>query len=150
MKAKPIYSAGFEKFWVVWKNLTGEHQGKAKSLSYWKRDKLERRTDEIIDILYKQASERKRMRLSGRWVSRWCWCQKWLNEKRYEWVPEPPKPKPKPAEEIVKECTPEKKAKFRQIFDKMMSRTKVDVSPLTEAEIHERKRKMIRDVLKCK
>ncbi len=133
----------------MWSRLTQKKQGKFKSYSYWKKQKLESNADELIDTLYKQASERKKMRLKGGWVSEWCWCQKWLNEKRYEWVPEPPKPKFKPVkiEEAFVDVTPEKKAEIKAAFDKAMGKTRIS-KPRTESDIMQCKNKIIKELLK--
>lgn len=88
---KTKYTAGFEKFWKTWKAITGEPTDKPVAFKYWKRDKLEGDVDELIRILKLQQAERERFKANGEWIPKWCFCRKWLNNRRYEYVPEPPK-----------------------------------------------------------
>ena len=90
---KTKYTVGFEKFWKVWIAITRNFSGKYVSFKYWKRDKLEGDEDELIRRLRLQQDEKKRLKRRGEWQPQWCFCQKWLNRRRYEYVPEPPKEK---------------------------------------------------------
>lgn len=84
------YTIGFEKFWKVWRRVTGRVADKPEAFKYWKRDKLEGDEDELIRRLFLQADERKRIKSLRIWQPEWCFCRKWLNNRRYEYVPEPP------------------------------------------------------------
>ena len=88
---KTKYTSGFDKFWKVWKDITGKESDKSEAFKYWKRDRLEGDEDELIRILGLQADERKRLKTKGEWQPPWCFCRKWLNKRRYEYIPEPPK-----------------------------------------------------------
>lgn len=88
---KTKYTVGFEKFWKVWISITRNFNGKFTAFKYWKRDKLEVDTDELIRILRLQQAERERFKARGEWIPGWCFCQKWINRRSYEYVPEPPK-----------------------------------------------------------
>ncbi len=88
---KTKYTVGFEKFWKVWIAITRNFNGKFMAFKYWKRDKLEGDEDELIKRLDLQQDERKRLKVRGEWQPQWCFCQKWLNNRRYEYVPELPK-----------------------------------------------------------
>ena len=82
---KTKYTTGFEKFWRIWKLTTGKTSDKPEAFGYWKRDRLEGDEDELIRILGLQAKERKK---NKGWKPDWCYCRKWLNKRRYEYVPE--------------------------------------------------------------
>lgn len=82
---KTKYTTGFEKFWRTWCDVTGKKTDKPEAFSYWKRDKLEGDEDELIRILLLQSDERKKTK---EWQPRWCFCRKWLNRRRYEYIPE--------------------------------------------------------------
>jgi len=71
------YPPGFLRFWQAYPN----KQGKAKAAYYWKRDKLEGRADEIIEIVhgYEQTHEWKRN--GGQFVPHG---STWLSERRWE------------------------------------------------------------------
>ena len=103
---KTKYTKGFEIFWKTWCGITGKKTDKPEAFGYWKRDKLEGDEDELIRILLLQNDERKRLKDKGVWQPVWCFCRKWLNKRRYEYVPEPPK---KRIVEIVSPLTQEEK-----------------------------------------
>lgn len=88
---KTKYTVGFEQFWKVWTTITRNFNGKYVSFKYWKRDKLEGDTDELIRRLRLQQAKRKMLKKRGEWQPQWCFCQKWLNRRRYEYVPELPR-----------------------------------------------------------
>ena len=120
------YTSGFEKFWKVWKNITNKPTGKPEAFKYWKRDRLENDADELIRILYLQQTERKRLKGIREWVPEWCFCQKWLNKRRYEYVPEPPKrreiksqPLTIEEEERYSPETRKAKAEYLKLVDKL-------------------------------
>jgi hypothetical protein len=111
------YSDGFERFWLVWKAITKAEQGKPMAYKYWRRDRLEKDADVLIEILTKQARKRKEDKANNYWVPRWCWAQKWLNERRYEYVPEEPEKeqqKPPEPEEPFVPADPEKVAEGKK------------------------------------
>ena len=85
---RTAYSDGFEKFWHIWCAVTANANGKPMAFKYWKRDKLEAEADELIDILRAQEAEKKRDPRYHRGCPAWPWCQKWLNERRYEYKPQ--------------------------------------------------------------
>lgn len=87
---KTKYTAGFEKFWKTWRGVTGKETDKPEAFKYWKRDKLEGDEDELIRRLLLQAAERKRIKALRIWQPEWCFCRKWLNNRRYEYAPEQP------------------------------------------------------------
>ena len=87
---KTKYTKGFEAFWVAWKNVTGKVADKPEAFKYWKRDKLEGDEDELIKRLNLQQAERKRLKAKREWIPEWCFCRKWLNNRRYEYAPEEP------------------------------------------------------------
>ena len=88
---KTQYTSGFECFWKVWCDLTGNQQGKPMAFKYWKRDTLEADADCVVRILGSQVAEKKRLGTYSKGVPCWPWCQRWLSERRYEYIPEPPK-----------------------------------------------------------
>ena len=114
------YSAGFEKFWTVWCRITGQREGKQKSFRYWKRDKLEPITDEIIEALIKNHKYRQWLKSKGDRLPNWCWCQKWLNEKRYLDVPDIPKPPPAPKRDMIAEYEGEYGKYFKEAKPEML------------------------------
>ena len=84
----PPLSAGFQKFWNEWP--AGERKvGKVKASQFWKREKLEARTDEIVALVAA-------WKLTEKWTSGFCpQPMTWLNGRQYEdGLPhaEPPKP----------------------------------------------------------
>lgn len=116
------YTKGFETFWLAWKRITRQEQGKKKSMTYWKRDKLEGREKELIEILSKQSDYRKTNKIQGRFVPQWCWCQKWLNEERYDFVPDA-RPTPKQIsrmENVIEVATPEQRAEIKEQMAKVL------------------------------
>ncbi len=110
------------------------------------KDKLEIDTGELINILNRQVKERQRMRLRTNMKH----CSTWLNGPCYN---DPPldmsKPKQRPAkiEEIVKVCSPERKAEIKAAFSKAMGNTRIS-KPRTESEIMQCKNKIIKELLK--
>jgi hypothetical protein len=136
------YTSGFETFWQAWKKITGQLQGKKKSMTYWKRDKLEGREEEFITILKKQVEYRKKCKTQGRFVPQWCWCQKWLNEERYDFVPDIARPKPKPiSEEVIEVCTPDQRRSIREELAKVKGTEK-------RVSIEDRKQEELKKLLR--
>ena len=124
------YTKGFEKFWKVWRKVTNKGTDKPEAFKYWKRDKLEGDEEELIRRLNLQQAERKRFKSKGEWLPEWCYCRKWLNNRRYEYVPEPPKKRkevklePLTKEEIER-YNPEQvkaRAEYRKAVDEMNKR----------------------------
>lgn len=124
------YTIGFEKFWRTWRGVTGRVAGKPEAFKYWKRDKLEGDEDELIRRLLLQAGERKRIKSLRIWQPEWCFCRKWLNNRRYEYVPEPPEKRitkilrhtKEEEQEYAKRNTPEAraaKAEYVRLRDKL-------------------------------
>ncbi len=81
------YTSGFEKFWQAWIENTSNYQGKKKAFEYWKRDKLESETGELIEILLAQVAHKKKHKDYSRGCPCWPYCRKWLNEEYYSWKP---------------------------------------------------------------
>ena len=110
------YSKGFETFWKAWLTITRTPHDKKPSYRYWKRDKLEGKEEKIITILKKQEDGRVSDRIKGKFVPQWCYCQRWLHEARYEYVPDlapqnEAQPKPKP---VIITATPEQRAVIKR------------------------------------
>ena len=84
----PPLSAGFQEFWNEWP--AGERKvGKVKANQFWKREKLEARTDEIVALVAA-------WKLTEKWTAGFCpQPMTWLNGRQYEdGLPhaEPPRP----------------------------------------------------------
>ncbi len=127
---KTKYTVGFEKFWKTWRGVTGRDTDKPEAFKYWKRDRLEGDEDELIRRLLLQSGERKRIKALKIWQPEWCFCRKWLNKRRYEYVPEPPKERitkivrftKEEQEKYDKRNTPEAraaKAKYNKLKEKL-------------------------------
>jgi hypothetical protein len=93
---KTKYTDGFEIFWDGWRHITGKEGDRPEAFAYWKRDSLEGDEGELLRILQLQQDERQRNKRKGQWIPEWCFCRKWLNKRRYEYIPEPPKKRQKP------------------------------------------------------
>ena len=85
---KATYSEEFEKFWTIWKRITGRWQGRHVAYRYWKRDRLDSRLDEILAALTNENKARKDSKARNIWMPEWCLASTWLNQKRYK--DEPP------------------------------------------------------------
>ncbi len=115
-KIHMTYTDGFEIFWLAWKDITKKTgHPKKPAFAYWKRDRLEGREDELVEILRLQEDYRAQCRIKGTFVPSWPYCQRWLNEARYEFAPRDETKaktvKSKPAIEI---CTPEQRQAIRR------------------------------------
>ena len=73
----PPLSAGFQEFWNEWP--AGERKvGKVKANQFWKREKLEARTDEIVALVAA-------WKLTEKWTGGFCpQPMTWLNGRHYE------------------------------------------------------------------
>lgn len=150
---KTKYTKGFEIFWKVWSRITNKKTDKPEAFKYWKRDKLEGDENELIRRLNLQQAERRRFEVKGEWIPAWCFCRKWLNRRRYEYVPEPPKTR----EIKVEPLTPEEikareemntpaarvaKAKYEKLRDELFGKDgRKILKPLSQSEIDNRRNK---------
>jgi hypothetical protein len=135
------YSEGFERFWFLWCRITKNQQGKYAAYRYWRRDRLEKDADEITEALKKQAAERKNRKARGYWVARWCWAQKWLNERRYEDGVEPEIEQQKPPEpaEHFEPADPEKVAEGKKKMLKAIKPVYYSFKSQADKEAHQQK-----------
>ena len=150
---KTKYTKGFEKFWQEWRKITGRGTDKPEAFRYWKRDRLEGDEDELIRILNLQDDERKRFKRRKEWIPEWCYCRKWLNNRRYEYVPEPPKKKlvkirpltEEEKKEYEKRYGPEARkrwSEYRAMVDKLDK--KFEGKILSQSELNERRNQQIK------
>ena len=133
------YSPGFERFWHAYTHppsgCTARTGGKSKAHAYWKRDRLEAITDELV------------AKAEAFWARDHSWrsgyqpfAQKWLNEKRYDDEPQPEIVHPTVAEA-------ERRRKIRDIADWAKSDAPMSMEPfggifgddrVIEGECHEK------------
>lgn len=111
---------GFVEFWDAYPARNGAKQGKAKALDVWKRDGLEARTDEIVEVLLAECGARRAAQARGDFFAAPCDAFRWLRDRRYEDRSEgPEEPNGRYDEEENRPLTDEEAAELQARWGKM-------------------------------